>query len=175
MNKGLIHIYCGDGKGKTTASIGLSVRAVGSGMKVIFTQFLKNNKSSELKVLKTLPNLEVVPCEKAFGFFKFMSDEEKKKAKEVYSRLLTTVINKAIEEDIDLLVLDEIMATYNYELIDKEYFLNFLKNKPEKLEVVMTGRDPKEELINLANYVSNIEKIKHPFDEGIMARVGIEM
>lgn len=172
---GLIHIYCGDGKGKTTASIGLSVRAVGSGMKVIFTQFLKNNKSSELKVLKSLPNLEVVPCEKSFGFFKFMSDEEKKEAKEVYSNLLTTVIDKAIKENVDLLVLDEIMATYNHGLIDKKYFLNFLKNKPEKLEVVMTGRDPKEELITLANYVSNVQKVKHPFDEGIMARVGIEM
>lgn len=172
--KRLIHIYCGDGKGKTTAAIGLSIRAAGSGMNVIFARFLKDNDSSELKIIKNITNIDLIPCEKEFGFFFTMSNEEKVEAKVFYSNLLMEVINKARLKEYDMLVLDEIMAAYNLDLVDKNEFLEFLKNKPQKLEVVMTGRDPDKSLIGLADYVSNIEKVKHPYDNGIVARVGIE-
>ncbi|MBD7912995.1 MULTISPECIES: cob(I)yrinic acid a,c-diamide adenosyltransferase [Clostridium] len=173
--RGLVHIYCGEGKGKTTTSIGLSVRAAGNGMKVIFTQFLKNNDSSELKILNSIENIDLIPCEESFGFFFNMTDEQKVEAKKVYSSLLTSVLKKSKEADYDMLVLDEIMAAYNYNLVDRDELIEFLKNKPEKLEVVMTGRNPDEKLIELADYVSNIQKIKHPYDKGIFARKGIEM
>lgn len=170
--KRLIHIYCGDGKGKTTACIGLTVRAAGADLKVVFTQFLKDNKSSEIRIIKDMPNVEFVPCKQSFGFFWNMTDEEKKEAREVYNELLKEVIEKS--KKADMLVMDEIIATYNNNLIDREMFLDFLRNKPENLEVVMTGRDPVDELVELADYISEIKKIKHPFDKGINSRVGIE-
>lgn len=172
--KGLIHIYTGDGKGKSTAAIGLTLRCAGSNHDVIYTQFLKNGKSSEINILKTIPNIKLFFAEKNFGFLFNATDEVKAEAKIVYSKLLKTVVEAAIETKPQLLVLDEIIATYNHDLIDKNYLLDFLKNKPENLEIVMTGREPSEELIDLGDYVSNIQKIKHPFDKGIPARIGIE-
>ncbi|SFA92813.1 cob(I)alamin adenosyltransferase [Acetitomaculum ruminis DSM 5522] len=172
--KGLIHIYTGDGKGKTTACVGLTVRCAGSGRKVVFSQFLKDNKSSELNILRNIDNIYIVTCDKSFGFIFNMSEEKKAEAKKAYSQHLLNVINKVKEVDADMVVFDEMIASYNYEMIDREVLLDFLKNKPEKLEVVMSGREPAEELVNLANYVSEIKKVKHPFDEGIPSRPGIE-
>ena len=111
--KGLIHIYEGDGKGKTTAAIGLSIRCAGNGGKVIFTQFLKDNKSSELNILKTIDHIEVVPSDEFFGFYSKMSEETKVRANEVYSNLLSTVIKKTSNGEYQMLVLDEIIAAYN--------------------------------------------------------------
>jgi cob(I)alamin adenosyltransferase len=171
---GLIHIYEGDGKGKTTAAIGLSIRCAGNGGKVIFTQFLKDNKSSELNILTAISHIDVVPSDEFFGFYSKMSEETKGRAKAVYSALLETVIKKASKEEYQMLVLDEAIAAYNFKLINQTMLLEFLKNKPNQLEVVMTGRSPAEELVELADYVSRINKIKHPYDKGIKARVGIE-
>jgi cob(I)alamin adenosyltransferase len=172
--KGLIHIYEGEGKGKTTAAIGLSIRCAGNGGKVIFTQFLKDNKSSELNIMTTISYIEVVPSDEFFGFYSKMSEETKVRAKEVYSSLLETVINKASNGDCQMLVLDEIIAAYNFKLINQNMLLEFLKNKPNHLEVVLTGRNSSDELLEFADYVSRINKIKHPYDKGIKARVGIE-
>ncbi len=174
MEKGLIHIYTGDGKGKTTCCVGLTVRNAGYGGKVLFTQFLKDNKSSELNVLKNLPGVHVLLCEKALGFTFKMNDEQKAEVAEICNAHFDLVTKTAIEENVDLLVMDEMMATYNGGYVDKEKVINFLKNKPETMEVVMTGRNAPEELIELADYVSRIEKVKHPFDAGIHARKGIE-
>ncbi len=172
--KGLIHIYEGDGKGKTTAAIGLSIRCAGSGGKVIFAQFVKDNKSSELKLLETIDNISVVLSDAHFGFYWTMSEDTKEKAKEVYSGLLEKAIEIAKSQDCQMLVLDEIISTYNNNLVDQTNFIEFLKNKPEQLEVVMTGRNPAKELVELADYVSEIKKVKHPYDKGIHARKGIE-
>ena len=172
--KGLIHIYEGDGKGKTTAAVGLSIRCAGNGGKVIFTQFLKDNTSSELKILNLLDAVDVVSSESYFGFYRSMSEETKDKAKEVYSNQLDFVINKALHQEYQMLVLDEIIAAYNFHLINQEHLYEFLKNKPDQLEVVMTGRNPAEQLVELADYISRITKIKHPYDKGISAREGIE-
>lgn len=173
-NKGLIHIYTGDGKGKTTASVGLCIRQAGSGGKVIFVQFLKDNESSELKVLESVEGIRWIPAKKVFGFYFNMNEEEKLEAKEVYSRHLKTAIEEAKIGPCRLLVLDEIIAAYNLGVVDQNYLLDFLKNKPDHLEVVLTGRDPAEELLKVADYISEIRKVKHPFDQGITARVGIE-
>lgn len=172
--KGLIHIYTGDGKGKSTAAIGLTIRCAGYGDTVVYTQFLKSGTSSELNIIKNIDNIHIVEAEKSFGFLFNASDEVKAEAKAVYSKLLKDAIAKTKETNCRMLVLDEVIATYNYNLLDKDELLNFLKNKPEEMEVVMTGRDPAKELVEMANYVSEIKKIKHPYDQGIPARKGIE-
>lgn len=171
---GLLHIYCGDGKGKTTAALGLSIRAAGSGMKVLFLQFLKGNDSSEVKILNTIANITYLPCEKTFGFTWNMTEEEKKEVVQVCSDHLMLAINKATNEHYDLVVFDEIISAYQNNFINQDFFVDFLEHKPKTLEVVLTGRDPDQRLLQLADYVSCIEKVKHPFDQGIPSRVGIE-
>ncbi len=172
--KGFIHIYDGDGKGKTTAAVGLSIRCAGSGGKVLFTQFLKDDTSSELSILKAIEPIECVLCRENFGFYIYMSEETKARAREAYQDLLITVTDKVQKGNYRMLVLDEVISADHFQLIDHAVLIGFLKNKPETLEVVMTGRGPAEELVELADYVSYIKKIKHPYDRGIQARPGIE-
>lgn len=169
---GLIHIYCGKGKGKTTASVGLCVRAAGAGKRVLFVQFFKNGVSSEVKSLRQLPGVETLICEKPVNFFMHMDDEQKTEAREIYSQLL----DKAVEQsaNVDLLVLDEIISTCNYGIADENRLIGFLKSKREGLEVVLTGREPSEELMACADYITEMKKIKHPYDKGVNARHGIE-
>jgi cob(I)alamin adenosyltransferase len=171
---GLIHVYCGDGKGKTTCATGLCIRAVGAGKKVLICRLLKNENSSELEVLRKIEGIEVMPTGKDFGFFHKMSDEQKQEAKEAYTKQVADAISKVRTESVQVLFLDEIMAAYNLEMIDRELLLEFLRNKPEQLEVILTGRDPAKEILDLADYVSDIRKVKHPYDRNIMARRGIE-
>ena len=172
---GLVHLYWGDGKGKTTAAMGLALRALGHGRRVVVVQFLKDGTSSELKILRELPQVSVLTCEKQFGFFWNMSEEQKEEARAAYQELFDRAVRMASEEHAFLLVMDEFMAAYNHGMIDQTKALAFLKEKPEGLEVALTGRDPAPELLALADYVSEIRKIKHPFDEGLNARKGIEM
>ena len=169
---GLIHIYCGDGKGKTTASVGLAVRASGCGKKVLFTQFFKNGSSGEILPLRSLPNITVMHCPKSYGLFSRMTEEEKRQAQEDYTALLQNVLKES--ENKDLLILDEVISACNHGTVPQERLLDFLHNKPEQLEVVLTGRNPSGQLLELADYVTEMKKIKHPFDAGISARRGIE-
>ncbi len=173
LMKSCVHIYCGDGKGKTTAAIGLAVRAAGGGKRVLITRFLKTDHSGEVKAIKALPEIEVTPCERSFGFFSNMTKEQKKEAKAYYSQLLESTLMRS-KEGFDLLVLDEIMAVCNYGLVEESRVLDFLKNCSEGLEVILTGRNPSERLMEEADYISEIKKIKHPYDKGIKARKGIE-
>lgn len=174
MKEGLIHIYTGDGKGKTTCAIGLSVRAAGAGMKVLIARFLKSERSSELNSLAQINNIDVLPIGKYLGWSFQMSDEERDTAKEICSELLTSAFKTAISGGYDLLVLDEIIATNNLHFVDENVLLDYLKGKPSNLEVVLTGREPTENLLKIADYVSVINKEKHPYDKGINARKGIE-
>ena len=159
--QGLIHLYCGDGKGKTTAAVGLSVRAAGAGKRVLFAQFLKDGSSSELNILRALQNVEVACCEQNFGFFRSMDEQTKAAARLTYSALLEDVMRKSAD-GVDLLVLEEAP------LID------FLRRRLETLEVVLTGRNPSQHLLDAADYVTEMRKCKHPFDRGIAARRGVE-
>ena len=172
--KGCLHIYCGDGKGKTTAAMGLAVRAAGNGMKVLVSQCMKNGCSCEVSMLEKL-GITYCCCREKFGFFWNMTEEQKEKAAEAYTALFEKVCQKAVEEAYDLLVIDEFMSAYNHGMIDQKKALDFLLHRPEGLEVVLTGREPGEELLKLADYVTEMKKIKHPFDQGIPARKGIEM
>ncbi|WP_077611530.1 cob(I)yrinic acid a,c-diamide adenosyltransferase [Clostridium sp. Marseille-P2415] len=169
-----VHIYCGDGKGKTTAAIGLAVRAAGCGKRVLITRFLKTDHSGEVQALSGLPEVIVTPCDRNFGFFSNMTEDQKKEAGIYYSELLETTLKRSEKEEFDLLILDEIMAVCHYGLVDETRVLKFLGGRPEKLEVVLTGRNPSEKLVEMADYVSEIRKVKHPYDKGISARKGIE-
>lgn len=176
MEFGLIHIYCGDGKGKTTAAMGLGMRAAGRSKKVLLTQFLKSNKTGELNSIEKLSEFfHVVKGVPAKKFVWNMNEEEKLEVKKEHTNRFREVTKKAIEEEYDLLILDEIIATINRDFVMLTEVIDFLKNKPKGLEVVMTGRNPKEELIELADYVSEIKAIKHPYNKGIKSRVGIEI
>ncbi len=171
---GLIHIYCGDGKGKTTAGIGLCVRAAGYGFRVLICQFMKDNSSNERKSLSSMKNVTLLegPYQEKFSFQ--MTPEEKAEKKIFCETQLQTATQKAEEENYDVLFLDEILYAIQVGLMDENLLLAFLRNKPEKLEVILTGQNPSPELISLADYVSEVKKIKHPYDQGTLARDGIE-
>ncbi len=175
MKQGLIEIMTGDGKGKTTASVGLAVRAAGAGFSIVFAQFLKDDKSAEVSVLRKIPGITVISCEKVFGFIKYMDADTLAEAKKYYREYYDRVTEFALGENADVLVLDEFMGAYNYDMIDKEKALAFIKSKPDSLELVLTGRDVPPEIAELADYISDIHKVRHPFDRGIGARHGIEL
>lgn len=173
-NKGLVHIYCGDGKGKTTAAVGLAVRCAGGGGKVLFFQFMKGNNSGERVAMNQIAGIELVSGAEKMKFVWDMSDEEKQKLAKYYNLKLEELEIKAYNGRYDMLVLDEIMSAISCGFVDLEKICTFIENKPEGLEIVMTGREPDERLIKTADYVSEIKKIKHPFDKNISARKFIE-
>lgn len=171
--RGFVHLYCGDGKGKTTAAVGLSVRASGAGKSVLFAQFLKDGSSSELNVLRALPNVKVLCCARSFGFFRSMDKETRAAARRAYTALLEETLQKSAD-GVALLVLDEAVAACNHGLIEEARLLDFLHHRPEDLEVVLTGREPSQRLLDAADYVTEMKKRAHPFDKGVSARLGIE-
>lgn len=169
---GLIHLYCGEGKGKTTAAMGLALRAAGAGKRVLLLQFFKDGSSSEVQALRSFDLVEVVDHKQRFGFFWTLSDEEKERARAYYTDLLEEVMARSGE--YDLLVLDEAMSACTNKVIDEKRLLALLSDKPEGLEVVLTGRNPSQDMIDRADYVTEMRKVKHPFDRGIPARLGVE-
>lgn len=163
----MIQVYVGDGKGKTTASIGLSIRAAGHGFKVLFMQFLKDDSSGEVSILQSIPCIEVIHCPVNYGFTFQMTEDQKKETAKEYDKML----DKAIGTDVFLVVLDEAIHALNAGMISR---VKLEKLLDKNCEVVLTGRDAPEWLSNRADYVSDIQKIKHPYDKGVQARVGIE-
>lgn len=174
MEKGLIHIYSGDGVGKTTAATGLAVRAAGNGKKVVFAQFMKGSPSGEISVLKRVKNITVFRNDIDFGFSNHFTEEIKKEITGKHNQTLAEIFELLENEQIDLLILDEINSAYALNLIDKDRVDALVFRKPQKLELVLTGRNPREEFVKAADYVSDIKCVKHPFYKGIPARKGIE-
>lgn len=172
---GYTHIYCGNGKGKTTTAMGLCTRAAGYGYKVLIYQFMKNNKTNERKVLETLPNVTFVDGLEHEKFSFRLTPEERQERTSYYENQFHMITQKAADEDYDVLFLDEVIYAIRSHLFDESILIDYLKNKkPEHLELILTGQDPSDDLIQLADYVSEIRKIKHPFDQGLPARSGIE-
>jgi cob(I)alamin adenosyltransferase len=163
----MIQVYIGEGKGKTTASIGLSIRAAGHGFNVLFMQFLKDDSSGEISVLRSISGIEVIHCPVNYGFTFQMTEDQKKETALEYDKML----DKAIEADVFLIVLDEAIHALNAGLINQEKLERLLH---KNCEIVLTGRNAPEWLTDRADYVSDIQKIKHPYDKRVQARVGIE-
>ena len=171
---GLIHIYCGDGKGKTTAAVGLAVRCAGRGNKVLLVQFLKSRDSGELYSLAKLPDIEVMRGKESKKFTFQMNEEEKHALLIEHNKMFEQVLKKIKNGGYSLLILDEVIGALNAKVFEMPKLIEFLRHKPENLEVVLTGRNPAPELVEIADYVSEMRKVKHPMDKGIMAREGIE-
>lgn len=165
---GYLHIYCGDGKGKTTAAFGLAVRAAGAGMNVHIAQLLKGSESAEVDVLRKIARITLSRCDRDYGFTFNMSDEDKRAITECHNRL----IEGAFASGADIIILDEFNAAYNCGLLNRKRAEELILQK--KAEIVLTGRDPAEIFCNAADYYSEIKCVRHPYEKGISARIGIE-
>ena len=170
---GMVHLYCGEGKGKTTAAAGLALRMAGTGGHVLFVQFYKNGNSSEVTALNCLDTVRTLNSGTAHRRFSNMDEKERRQAQQDYDQLLRDAIAASCE-GIDLLVQDEVVSACNHKSVSEEMLLDFLRTRPAPLEVVLTGRDPSAKLLEQADYVTEIRKIRHPYDRGVRARRGIE-
>lgn len=171
---GLMHIYCGDGKGKTTAALGLAVRAAGAGMRVHIIQLLKGSDTAELSVLRNIPGITLERCEKNYGFVWNMSDDDKARITECHNSMLEKGYSMVRSGEVDMLIIDEFNAAYRHGILDRAKAERFLTEKPGNAELVITGREPAEIFVDCADYVSEIKCVKHPYSKGINARRGIE-
>jgi cob(I)alamin adenosyltransferase len=172
--KGLVHIYTGDGKGKTTAALGLALRAAGCGRRVLIVQFFKGRDSGELRALGSVPNIAIRRLKNDYGFFKAMDEADKAAVRAEHDALLTRALAEAQTGACDTLILDEAISAFRHGAMDRERLERFLDCKPEALELVLTGRDAPPQLLERADYVTDMRKLKHPFDQGIPAREGVE-
>lgn len=168
----MLHIYCGDGKGKTTCAMGLAVRSAGHGNRVAVAQFLKGGNSGERTVLAGLPNVTLLPVPEVIKFVFTMTEAEKAQTRAETTAAFLQAAELA--KECDLLVLDELCGALSTGMIALDTVLDFLDSRPEGLEVVITGRDPAPELQQRADYITEMKKIKHPFDQGHNARKGVE-
>lgn len=167
--RGLIIVHTGDGKGKTTAAIGLAVRAFGAGLKVLILQFIKGiRRSGELAALEAL-GIEVRQL--GLGFITEENFAEQKLSARAALELAQLEI---LSGKWDLIILDEINYAVKFDLLDAEEILSLIKIRPPQLHLVFTGRNALPELIDAANLVTEMKLIKHPFKQGIMAQEGIE-
>lgn len=174
MGKGLVHIYTGDGKGKTTASVGLAIRALGHGHSVVYASFFKLPDSCGFHEIHVLKKQGAT----IFTFSEGMPMANPHITAEQYhaSTLegLTRLKTFIEKNDTKLLVLDEILIATKYGYIDEGELCNFIRQKPIETELVLTGRGASEKIKEMADYVTVLAKEKHPFDKGIKAREGIE-
>ena len=171
LKKGLIHVYTGTGKGKTTAAIGLGVRAAGDGLKVVMIQFMKGRRYSELDALEQIQNFSVVQ----FGRDEFVSKEKPEQIDiDLAQKGLAYAKEVIRKQSYDVVILDEINVALEYRLISFQDVLQLLKDKPESLELVLTGRYASPEIIKHADVVSEILEIKHPYQKGVLSRKGID-
>lgn len=166
----MLHLYCGNGKGKTTAAMGLALRAAGRGKRVVIAQFLKGADSGERLALAQFPQVILLPVPNTVKFSFRMTEEERQAEAKRYQQLLRLIRQEA--QDCFLLVLDEACAAVNTGLLPLEDLLACLDSL--ECEVVLTGRDPAPELMERADYITSMEAVRHPFEQGITAREGIE-
>jgi cob(I)alamin adenosyltransferase len=172
LERGLVQVYTGNGKGKTTAAFGLALRAIGRGLKVYVIQFIKGGFDyGELYVVDKLPNLKL----KAFGRGKFITEKPAGKEDIKLAEEALTLADEVVKSgEYDIVILDEINVALNLELIKTEEVLELVKNKPKHVELILTGRYAPSEIIEAADLVTEMREIKHPFNKGYQARKGIE-
>lgn len=170
----MIHIYYGDGKGKTTAAVGLASRAAGSNMRVMFVQFLKTDASGERLSLEKLESVTLTPCPRELKFTSDMDDQEKQQAAMMFRGLFDRSVSASLSQRYDMIILDEIFDAVNEGMVSESEVFEFIANAPDGMEIVLTGHEPSERFIDAADYVTEFRKIKHPFDRGIGGRIGIE-
>lgn len=172
FEKGLVQVYTGNGKGKTSAALGLALRALGRGLKVYMIQFLKGGFDyGELHTTKHLPNFQL----RSFGSGRFITEKPPKKEDTEFAKDALDFAERIINDsEYDIVILDEINVALDLQLLAVEDLVRLIKNKPKHVELVFTGRNAHSEIIGLADLVTEMKEIKHPFSKGMRPRKGIE-
>ncbi|MEN6467235.1 MAG: cob(I)yrinic acid a,c-diamide adenosyltransferase [Syntrophaceae bacterium] len=172
FNKGIVIVITGNGKGKTTAAMGQALRALGHGFKVLVIQFMKGKKYGEvLCAEKLLPNLKIIPC----GLDSFVMKDNPAPVDIELARQGLKLAKEAIASgEYQMVILDEINVALDFKLIPLEEVLELIRNKPDSIDLVLTGRYAPQEVIDLADTVSEVKEIKHHYAKGIKERAGIE-
>lgn len=172
MSKGYIQVYTGNGKGKTTAALGLAIRAIGAGKKAFIGQFVKGMHYSELDAIKThLNNIEI----KQYGLDCFIVNKPEEKDIIAAKNGLDEMKNIILSGKFDVIIMDELNIALYYKLFDVKEVLDILKRKPAHVEIVITGRYAPEPIIDIADLVTEMKEIKHYYQQGVQARKGIEL
>ena len=166
MKKGYVQVYTGDGKGKTTAAFGLALRAVCAGYKVYIGQFLKGMNYSELKAPEYLPNLTI----EQYGEAHFVHNDPTEKDIQRANEGLDKIEKIIMSGEYDVVIMEEVNVALLYGLFDIERILHIIKNKPESVELVLTGRYANKKIIEAADLVTEMKMIKHYFNDGVQAR-----
>ena len=172
---GLVIVYTGDGKGKTTAALGMAMRAIGRGWRVLMVQFMKGTwHYAELETAKRLaPDFEIVPMGK--GFYKILDDHYTEEDHRAAARAALQFVREKMElGEYDLLILDEVNNAVDTGLLPLEQVLELVAAKPADCNIVLTGRGAPQELIDRADLVTEMREIKHPYQKGILAQKGID-
>ena len=167
--RGLVHLYYGDGKGKTTAAMGLALRAIHAGRKVVIVQFLKNTVTGEICILEHL-GVKVYRGKHVNHFVSQMTEEEKMATRKMQTEHLLS----AVKEKADVLILDEACAVWQKDMINRELLQKTVLEKANEQELILTGRMPAEWMLEAADYCTEMKCHKHPFQTGIKARKGVE-
>ena len=169
--KGYIQIYTGNGKGKTTAALGLTLRAAGAEKKVLFAQFVKGQIYSEIKALQQfIPSVEI----RQYGLARFIRNTPAQEDIDTARKGLQEVSDMILSGEYDIVVLDEANIAIYYKLFSAGELIEVLKQKPDKTEIIITGRYAVPELIAIADLVTEMKEIKHYYTQGVDARIGIE-
>lgn len=171
MEKGYIHIYTGNGKGKTTAAFGLALRAICSGKKVYIGQFVKSMKYNETKIETSYPKQI---CIEQYGRDCFINHDPEKIDVDMAQKGLEKITDIIMSEAYDLVILDEVTIAIYYKLITTDQLIKILKNKPQSCELVITGRYAPNELYQYADLITEMQEIKHYYQEGVLSRDGID-
>lgn len=171
---GLIHIYTGDGKGKTTSAVGLATRALGSGFRVCYCSFHKRPEKYGYAEMESLKKLGATVLNFAKGHPHLDKSVNAELIKKEVPEAIQTITQILATEHYDLLILDEILISVRDQYLDESILLDFIKSKPTDMELVMTGRSATENVMELADYVTFCKKLKHPYDRKIRSRKGIE-
>lgn len=169
MERGLVHLYWGDGKGKTTAAMGLALRALGSGKRVVIVQFLKGGKSGEIPLLEQL-GAKIYRGKAGQKFVFQMNDAEKAATRELQNANLRA----AQQEPADLLILDEAGSAWELDMVDKELLKAVVLERPAEQECVLTAHGAPDWMLEAADYSTEMKCHRHPYQKGIAAREGIE-
>jgi cob(I)alamin adenosyltransferase len=169
---GKVHVYTGDGKGKTTAALGLALRAAGHGRKVLVVQFMKGDiEYGELRAAKNVPGITIVQ----FGRPEFVDKKAPAPEDIEGARKALAFAREAMaKKECDVLILDEVNVAVDFGLVGAKEVLEVLRSRPGGIEVVLTGRDAPKEFIEHADLVTEMRKVKHPYDKGLKCREGIE-
>lgn len=169
-DKGYIQIYTGNGKGKTTCALGLSLRAICNGYSVFFGQFLKGQDYSELKAVELLQNFTI----RQYGTANFVFNNPSEKDIQMAKEGLSDIKREMLTNNYDIIVMDEVNIAIHKNLITVDDVIDILKLRPENTEMILTGRYAHEKLIEIADLVTEMKEIKHYYTQGVMSRAGIE-